>query len=79
METLETVQGKGITFPLVGFSIGNQDPEAPTLGLIGGVHGLERIGSEVVLAYLGSLLERLAWDVSSDGNSRRFEFFSYPW
>jgi len=32
------------------------------VGFFGGVHGLERIGSEVVVAYLKTLLKRLQWD-----------------
>ncbi|HET9992743.1 MAG TPA: M14 family zinc carboxypeptidase, partial [Kofleriaceae bacterium] len=37
----------------------------------GGVHGLERIGSEVAIAFLGSLVTRLAWDqVLHDALSR---------
>jgi hypothetical protein len=32
------------------------------VGFFGGVHGLERIGAEVVMAYLRSLATRLRWD-----------------
>jgi hypothetical protein len=32
------------------------------VGYFGGVHGLERIGCEVVLAYLQSIVMRLQWD-----------------
>jgi hypothetical protein len=32
------------------------------VGYFGGVHGLERIGAEVVIAYLHSLVMRLQWD-----------------
>jgi hypothetical protein len=32
------------------------------VGYFGGVHGLERIGAEVVIAYLQSLVMRLQWD-----------------
>lgn len=38
------------------------DPTKPTLLLTGGVHGLERIGSAVLIAFLESLLQRLEWD-----------------
>jgi len=43
-------------------SLGTDDPAAPTLAFIGGVHGLERIGTQVVLAYLRTLSVRLSWD-----------------
>ncbi len=50
------------SYPLYCLSIGNPDPEAPSLGFFAGAHGLEKIGSEVVLAYLQTLLELLRWD-----------------
>jgi murein tripeptide amidase MpaA len=34
---------------------------APAVGFLGGVHGMERIGSQVVLAFLHTLVERLRW------------------
>jgi hypothetical protein len=43
-------------------TLGNPAPEVPAVGYFGGVHGLERIGSRVVLAYLQSLVARLVWD-----------------
>lgn len=49
-------------FPIYSLVIGNEDPTVPTLGLFGGVHGLERIGSQCILAYLESLFEQLSWD-----------------
>lgn len=48
--------------PIYGLEMGSEDVEAPCLLLVGGVHGLERIGTSVVLAYLGTLAERLQWD-----------------
>ena len=49
-------------FPVHAIALGNPDPKAPAVGFFGGVHGLERIGSHVVLAYLRSLVMRLKWD-----------------
>jgi hypothetical protein len=43
-------------------SFGSQNPAAPTLGLIGGAHGLERIGSQVVLAFMSSFGDMILWD-----------------
>ena len=48
--------------PIHAIKLGNPDPEAPAIGFFGGVHGLERIGTEVVLAYLRSVVQRLQWD-----------------
>src|SRR5689334_5452595 len=50
------------TFPLVAAVLGNPAPEWPAVAIVGGVHGLERIGSEVALALLQSLVSRLRWD-----------------
>lgn len=48
--------------PIHAFSLGNTSPDVPVMNFIGGVHGLERIGTQVVLAYLETLLARLQWD-----------------
>lgn len=56
------VQMGSHTFDVLSVTMGNPDPAAPAIGFFGGVHGLERIGAEVVLAYLGSLVHRLKWD-----------------
>jgi hypothetical protein len=49
-------------FPLLCVTLGNPAPGVPAVGFFGGVHGLERIGAEVVLAFLQSLVVRLRWD-----------------
>ncbi|MDW5417696.1 M14 family zinc carboxypeptidase [Iodobacter sp. CM08] len=51
-----------VSFPLYSISMGSTALDAPVLGFFGGVHGLERIGSQIVLAFLRSLLVRLRWD-----------------
>lgn len=48
--------------PLLALTLGNPSPAVPAVGFFGGVHGLERIGAEVVMAYLSSLVSRLRWD-----------------
>ena len=50
--------------PILAFFTGNPDPEVPAVGFVGGVHGLERIGSEVVLSFLRSVIGRLRWDIT---------------
>ena len=52
----------GASFPVHAVMLGNNDLSIPAVGYFGGVHGLERIGCEVVLAYLQSLVMRLQWD-----------------
>lgn len=53
---------QGQRLPLITASFGTQDPKAPVLGLFGGVHGLERIGAQVVLAFMSSFGELILWD-----------------
>jgi hypothetical protein len=52
------------SFDVHAITLGNPDPALPAVGFFGGVHGLERIGAEVVLACLRSLVRRLRWDTS---------------
>lgn len=49
-------------YPVHVITMGNSSPDVPGVGYFGGVHGLERIGAEVVIAYLHSLVMRLQWD-----------------
>ena len=59
-----TVTHDGIEFPLYSVVIGSEDKSAPCLGLFGGVHGLERIGSEVVISWLKTIAEVSGWDAT---------------
>jgi len=52
----------GAHLPVHAITLGSQEPAAPAVGFFGGVHGLERIGARVVIAFLESLVRRLAWD-----------------
>lgn len=56
------VQDRGVRHPVHVIGLGNRSPGTPAIGFFGGVHGLERIGTQVVLSFLGSLVARLHWD-----------------
>ena len=56
------VQAGGNVLPLYCLELGATSPEVPAVGFFGGVHGLERVGSQVLLTLLHSLVERLQWD-----------------
>ncbi|WP_367154524.1 M14 family zinc carboxypeptidase [Methylomonas sp. HYX-M1] len=62
IETLTRIRWQGHDFPVYAIVLGTLQPQAPTLGFFGGVHGLEKIGSEVILSYLQTLIEMLEWD-----------------
>ncbi|RYF40148.1 MAG: zinc carboxypeptidase [Comamonadaceae bacterium] len=56
------VHTRGPSFPLYTAGLGTRDPEAPAVGFFGGIHGLERIGTQLILHHMRALLFRLAWD-----------------
>jgi len=62
IEVLTTVSVDERELPVYAATLGTSEPSAPTLAFVGGVHGLERIGTQVVLAYLATLGVRLGWD-----------------
>lgn len=62
VRVLTRVPVGGRSFPIWALTLGSTQPDAPTLAFVGGVHGLERIGTQVVLAYLRTLSVRLTWD-----------------
>ena len=52
------------SFPILAIGLGNPAADAPAMGFFGGVHGLERIGAQVVIAYLQNVVMRLGWDAT---------------
>ena len=62
VEVLAQVPHMTQQLPLYALTLGNTAATKPAVVLVGGVHGLERIGPQVVLAYLQTLLLRLDWD-----------------
>ncbi|MGQ0709907.1 MAG: M14 family zinc carboxypeptidase [Rhodoferax sp.] len=52
----------GLRLPVYAIALGNPSASVPVAGFFGGVHGLERIGAEVVIAHLHSVVMRLQWD-----------------
>lgn len=54
----------GQEFPIYSIVLGSSDRTKPTLAIIGGIHGLERIGSHVAISFLDTVSELMAWDQS---------------
>jgi hypothetical protein len=63
-ETLANIEYQGNSYPIFSFTIGPKNPEAPTLFLTGGIHGLERVGAQLAWSLLKTTLDRLLWDKS---------------
>ncbi len=61
-EIIEQIDYKGRQLPIHCLSLGSTKPDAPVLAYFGGVHGLEKIGTEVILSYLQTILQLLDWD-----------------
>ena len=79
LETLATVQDKkGQSFPIHKISFGNPDPKAPVLGIVGGVHGLERIGAQVAVAFLNVLSKLILWDENTAHALSKIRIFFIP-
>jgi len=64
LETLTTIELKKKSYPVQAIIMGSDNPHAPAFALFGGVHGVERIGSEVVIAFMRSVVESLSWSAS---------------
>jgi hypothetical protein len=62
--TPSTPAGSTASLPIYRIALGNPSSDVPAAAFVAGVHGLERIGSQVVLAFLRGLVTRLAWDTT---------------
>jgi len=61
-EIINHISYKNHEFPIYCINLGSTKPDAPLLAFFGGVHGLEKIGSEVILSYLQTIIQLLDWD-----------------
>ena len=69
---------QGTEIPVHTFALGNPSLEVPAVGFFGGVHGLERIGARVVIAFLEALVGRLAWDETLHDQLQRVRLVFMP-
>lgn len=78
LTTLCIVKVDGIKLPVYGVEVGTQSGEAPVFSVVGGVHGLERVGCHVALSWLESLAFRLRWDKSLQHTLSKVRVLSVP-
>lgn len=78
VEVAGKTQSTEFRMPLLTVTFGCQDPAAPTLGLFAGVHGLERIGSQVVLSLLQGFSESLLWDEMLQETLKKIRVVFFP-
>lgn len=69
-------RGRDLEIPVVKF--GAQDPKAPCLAFVSGVHGLEKIGVDVVLTLLQAFASLSTWDCQFKEALRCFRLVFYP-
>lgn len=65
-------------FPIHSFSFGSEAPDAPVLIVVGGVHGLERIGTNLAAAFIRNLIEWHSWDSAIKFIFERARVCVYP-
>ena len=78
IQTLDLIKYNGITYPVRAIVIGNPDPEAPCLCLTGGVHGVERIGTHIIIAFLRTLGAYLKWSETIDSMLKKIRLAIIP-
>ncbi|MDP2902143.1 MAG: DUF2817 domain-containing protein [Methylovulum sp.] len=61
-QVIERIRYKHLEFPIHCITLGSTQPDVPVLAFFGGVHGLEKIGSEVILTYMQTIRQLLDWD-----------------
>jgi hypothetical protein len=67
-----------LTYPIYGFVIGTEDKTAPTFGMFGGVHGIEKIGTHLALHHLESLIKQLEWDTELQERFKKCRLVCIP-
>lgn len=67
-----------LRLPIYKITFGSTDPAAPVLGLVGGVHGLERIGAQVCVSLLTSLAQLVLWDQNIQKTLEKVRIFFVP-
>jgi len=78
IEVISRIPYKDLEFPLYCITMGSQQADVPVLAFFGGVHGLEKIGSEVLFAYLQTIASLLAWDAEFSERLKKSRLVFFP-
>jgi hypothetical protein len=62
VKIIAEVAHKDHVLPVYQVSLGATSAKAPGIAFIGGVHGVERIGTQIILAFMRTILERQRWE-----------------
>ena len=78
VEILGRVACQQHEFPLYCITLGSDSPDAPVLAYFSGVHGLEKIGSEIIFGYLQTIIELLKWDQEFQARLEKSRLIFFP-
>ena len=78
VDLLGSIPVKSHRLPIYGFSFGREDPKAPVFGIFGGVHGLEKIGTELAVYFLFNICKRLEWNTQLQDLLKKVRIVSIP-
>jgi hypothetical protein len=67
-----------LSLPILALEFGSMRRDVPVFFLVGGVHGLERIGTRVIISYLKTLTHMAQWDATSRHLLERVRFSVVP-
>jgi hypothetical protein len=62
VRTLTSLKSGSSEFSIFAFTVGSSAPETPSLIFTAGVHGLEKIGTQVALSFMHHIEARISWD-----------------
>ncbi|MEN9898732.1 MAG: hypothetical protein RLZZ66_2381 [Pseudomonadota bacterium] len=62
VEIIDYIEYENHQFPIHCITLGSQQKNVPVIMYFGGVHGLEKIGTEILISYLQTIAELLEWD-----------------
>ena len=68
VEIIDYIEYENYQFPIHCITLGSEQKNVPVIMYFGGVHGLEKIGTEILISYLQTIAELLNWD---DGLAER--------
>ncbi len=78
VQVLADISDGAYQYPLYALRLGNPVPTAPVLLLTAGIHGVERIGTQLLLTQLETLLARLPWDQGLQEDLRHIRLVVCP-
>ena len=72
------VTSKDVSYPFYSLGFGEKNPKSPVIAFIGGVHGLEVIGTQIIITYLESMYQLLQWDSTITDQLKKVRLLFYP-